>query len=199
MEEIYSWLENLVSHLGYLGIFILTTVESTFVPLPAEFTVIPAGSLAAKGQLNYLLVLAASTLGVIAGSAINYWLGFQYGRRFILRYGKYIFIKPSFLKKTELFFAKHGGLAVLLGRILPAVKHYIAFVAGIAQMNKHKFFIYTTIGGVIWMWLLVHIGYMAEKTAAKGGSPVESIETVAISITVVTLLALFVKNKMMKH
>lgn len=199
--DIFSleFLEHLVEKLGYVGIFLLTTVESTFVPIPAEVTVIPAGALAAKGVMSYWLVIATSTLGVIAGSAINYWLGYHYGRKLILRYGKYVFMTPAFLDKTERFFAKYGKLAVFLGRVLPGVKHYIAFAAGIAKMEIKPFLIFSALGGLVWMWLLVHIGYMAEISAEKGTSHFSSLEIIAIAITAATLLALFVKQRMMKH
>lgn len=185
--------------MGYVGIFLLTTIESTFVPIPAEVTVIPAGILAAKGIMNYWLVIAASTLGVIAGSAINYWLGFHYGRKLILRYGKYVFMKESFLHKTEIFFASHGGLAIFLGRILPGVKHYIAFAAGIAQMKIRPFLFYSGLGGLLWCWILVHIGYMAEMSSEKGGGNFSSLEIISAAIVGVTLVALLIKQKMMKH
>jgi membrane protein DedA with SNARE-associated domain len=194
-----AFLPDLVERMGYVGIFLLTTIESTFVPIPAEVTVIPAGILAAKGVMNYWLVIATSTLGVIAGSAINYWLGFHYGRKLILRYGKYVFMTPAFLEKTEKFFAKYGKLAVFLGRVLPGVKHYIAFAAGIAKMSIKPFLIYSALGGLVWMWLLVHIGYMAEINAEKGTSHFSSLEIISVAIVGVTLVALFVKQKMMKH
>lgn len=199
--DIFSaeFLPELVDKMGYVGIFILTTIESTFVPIPAELTVIPAGILAAKGVMNYWLVLATSTLGVVAGSAINYWLGYNYGRRLILRYGKYVFMDATFLTKTEVFFQKHGRLAVFMGRILPGVKHYIAFVAGIAKMPLKPFMIYTTLGGLVWMWILVQIGYSAELSAEKPGSDFGTLDIIVAAVTIVTVIAFLVKRKFMKH
>lgn len=194
-----QWLLDLVEHLGYVGIFVATLIESTFVPIPAEVTMIPAGMLAAKGEMNYWLALISSVLGVIAGSCINYWIGIRFGRTFLLRYGRYIFIKPSFLHKTELFFARYGRMAVFLGRLLPGIKHYIAFVAGIAQMKFQPFITYTAFGGLIWMWVILQIGYMAEKQAEHSANSLSSLELIVIAITGVTIVAWFIKTRLMRH
>ncbi len=193
------WLLELVTHLGYLGIFVATLIESTFVPIPAEVTMIPAGILAAKGELNYWLVLASATAGVIAGSLINYWIGLRYGRALVVRYGPYVFIKPEFLGKTELFFARYGWLAVFLGRLLPGVKHYISFVAGIARMKFQPFFTYTAFGGLIWIWIILQVGFMAERSAENGNSSVSTLEMALVAVAVISLAAWIAKKKLMRH
>lgn len=194
-----QWLMELVERLGYAGIFIATLIESSFVPIPAEVTMIPAGMLAFKGIFNYWLVLASATAGTIAGSLFNYWIGLQFGRKFILRYGKYIFIKHSFLDKTESFFTRYGRLAVFLGRLLPGIKHYIAFVAGIARMKFQPFITYTSLGALIWMWALLQVGYMAQRNTENGNSDLSSLELIVFAITVISLLAWWVKQRMMRH
>lgn len=196
MEE---FLLRFVEHLGYIGIFFTTLIESTFVPIPAEVTVVPAGMLAAKGHFSYWGVLASATMGVIAGSAINYWIGSRYGRVLIIKFGKYVFLKPSFLRRTEIFFEKYGAFAVFIGRLLPGLRHYIGFVAGIAKMKFQLFVIYTSLGGLIWMWILLQVGYMAEKNSAKGNADLSSLELIVIAVTVITLIAYFIKKKIFKH
>jgi membrane protein DedA with SNARE-associated domain len=201
MEEFAQSLLHLVDHLGYLGIFLATLVESTFVPVPAEFTMIPAGILAAKGEMNYWAVLGSSALGVLVGSLINYWVGLYFGRALLLRFGKYIFIKPTYLEKTEKFFAKFGTLAAFSGRLLPGVRHYIGFVAGIARMKLRPFVVATALGGLIWMWILLQISFMAQLRAERNGgtTDIESIEAIILIITLVTLAAYFVKQRLMRH
>ncbi|MCC7260055.1 MAG: DedA family protein [Alphaproteobacteria bacterium] len=196
MEE---WLLDLVHTLGYLGVFIATLIESTFVPIPAEMTMIPAGILAAKGEFNYWMVLFSSTLGVIAGSLVNYWIGLRFGRALIIRYGKYIFIKHSFLEKTEKFFARYGGAAAFMGRLLPVVRHYIAFVAGIARMKLQPFFIYSSLGGLIWMWILLQVGFMAERSKENGITDISSLDMTLIAVAIISLFAWLIKNRLMKH
>jgi membrane protein DedA with SNARE-associated domain len=194
-----QWLMDLVDKLGYIGIFIATMVESTFVPIPAEVTVIPAGMLAAAGKINYWGALVSATAGVVVGSLLNYYIGLRFGRGLILRYGKYIFIKPEFLHKTEHFFARHGAFTVFIGRLLPGIKHYIAFVAGIAKMKLRPFLIYTSFGGLIWIWLLLQIGFMAEKQEMAGNGHITSVEMIAVAVTFITVVSWVVRSRMMKH
>ena len=190
---------EIVLKLGYVGIFIATFVESTFVPIPSEVTMIPAGILVAKGDLSYAWTLISSTLGVIFGSCFNYWIGIRFGRGLLEKYGKYVFIKHEFLSKTERFFAKYGSFAVFIGRLLPGVRHYIAFAAGIANMRFKSFVIYTSVGGLIWMWILLEMGRMAEKNSANEEAAIGSFETIVIGISVITLLAWIAKKKLMKN
>jgi membrane protein DedA with SNARE-associated domain len=181
ITTITEFLMHLVKDLGYIGIFIATLVESTFVPIPAEVTMIPAGINAGKGEMNYWLILLSSTAGVIVGSLVNYYIGFKYGRGFIVRYGKYFFLKPSFLDKVEVFFQKHGTFAAFSGRLIPGVRHYIAFPAGMAKMNMKTFIICTATGGLIWMWILLHLGYRAgQKAGADGTVSLENLEQVIV-------------------
>jgi len=187
---------ELVKHLGYLGIFIATLIESTFIPIPAEVTMIPAGMLAAEGYFNYWGLLVTSTAGVLTGSLVNYWIGLRFGRAIIIKYGSYVLLKHQHLMKTELFFAKYGKLAVFLGRLLVGVKHYIAFVAGIARMRLKAFIISTSLGGLVWMWIILHIGYMTKRSNT---TVVGELEIILISVAVVTLIAWLIKRKFMKH
>ncbi|MCD6035156.1 MAG: hypothetical protein K0R63_897 [Rickettsiales bacterium] len=194
-----DYLLQIVERFGYIGIFLATTVESMFLPLPAEITMIPAGMLAAQGVMNYWGVLASGVLGILLGSWINYWIGLHLGRTLLLRFGKYVFIKPEFLAKTEGFFTRYGKLAVFIGRLLPGVKHYIAFVAGIARMKMRPFILYTGLGGIIWTWILLQIGFMAERNYERGNSTVSTLEIIIIALTLVTFLAWYLKEKMMHH
>jgi membrane protein DedA with SNARE-associated domain len=193
------FLLDLVEKLGYIGLFFATLIESTFVPIPSEVTMIPAGMLVAQGKLWYWGVLMSATLGVLAGSFINYWFGVKFGRTLITRYGKYIFLKPSALKKTERFFAKYGGLAIFIGRLLPGIKHYIAFAAGIALMPFKPFITFTAIGGLIWIWLLLHVSYLAELKAESNGMSMSSLPWIVGAVILISLAAWLVKEKMMKH
>jgi len=199
MDAISEWLTHLVDHLGYLGIFFATLIESTFVPIPAEVTMIPAGMLAAEGKLNYWILLFASTMGVIVGSFINYWVGIRFGRTWVLRYGKYLMIKHHHVEKTDYFFARYGSLAVFIGRLLPGVRHYIAFIAGVAAMRLRPFIIYTALGGMIWMWVLLQIGYMTQKQVEKGNTSISSLETVMIACAILGVVAFFIQRWMINH
>lgn len=159
LHQFVAWLVDFVHHLGYIGIFIMTFIESTFVPIPAEVTMIPAGYLVQQGKMDLAPVLLASIVGTVGGAYFNYWLAKRYGRDLFIRYGKYFMMTPEKLDKLERFFAKHGVISTFTGRLLPGIRHYISFPAGLAKMNVNKFIGYTALGGAIWMTVLVLLGY----------------------------------------
>ncbi|HHO42770.1 MAG TPA: DedA family protein [Epsilonproteobacteria bacterium] len=159
MDEIAIKLVAMIGDWGYLGIFILMFLESSFFPFPSEVVMIPAGYLAYKGEMNLVGVLGAGVAGSVAGALFNYWLAMIFGRAFLLRYGKYFFFSPQALQKLELFFAKHGEISTFNGRLIPAVRQYISLPAGLAKMSILKFVVYTSLGASIWMAVLVGLGY----------------------------------------
>ncbi len=199
MQQIIAFLLHIVHELGYLGLFLATLIESTFVPIPAEVTMLPAGILVGQGKMNYALALLASTSGVVLGSGINYWVGLRFGRGFIVRYGKYFLLRASFLDKVELFFQKHGSFATFAGRLIPGVRHYIAFPAGMARMNIRKFFLYTSTGGGLWMLILLHLGYTAGKNSVDGEVKIQNLEQVVIYLALILGAIYLVRTFLMKR
>ncbi len=159
LEQFVNWLVSIVHDLGVLGIFVMTFVESTFVPIPAEMTMIPAGYLVQQGKMPFVPVLAASIVGTVSGAYFNYWLARYFGRGIFIRYGKWLMIDEAKLIKLESFFRKHGAISTFTGRLIPGLRHYIAFPAGLARMDIRKFFLYTALGGGIWMTVLICLGY----------------------------------------
>jgi membrane protein DedA with SNARE-associated domain len=159
MHDFILWLVDFVKHLGYFGIFVMTLIESTFVPIPAEVTMLPAGYLVQQGVFNFWLVLLSSVFGTVVGSYINYWLAKHHGRKLFNKYGKYLMMTPAKMEKLESFYEQHGSLSTFIGRLLPGLRHYISFPAGLAKMHLGKFFLYTGLGGAIWMAILLFIGY----------------------------------------
>lgn len=158
-EEVIHWLVALVDQLGILGIFVMTFLESTFAPIPSEMTMIPAGYLVQQGKMDLVSVLIASILGTISGAYFNYWIARRFGRGLFLRYGKYFLMTPEKLAKLEKFFYSHGAISTFTGRLIPGIRHYISFPAGLAQMDRRKFLIYTATGGALWMSTLITLGY----------------------------------------
>lgn len=178
LHQFVTWLVELVHELGYIGIFIMTFVESTFVPIPAEVTMIPAGYLVHQGHMQFIPALVASIIGTVGGSYFNYWIAKKYGRDLFIRYGKYLMMTPAKLTKLENFFYEHGAVSTFTGRLIPGLRHYISFPAGLARMNLNKFILYTGLGGGIWMSVLLGLGYyigenqelvMSYLPMAKGG------------------------------
>ena len=158
-DALVQWLVALVEHLGVIGIFIMTFLESTFMPIPSEMTMIPAGYLVQQGKMDLLSVLLASIVGTIGGAYFNYLIARHFGRGLFLRYGKYFLMTPEKLAKLEAFFAKHGAISTFIGRLIPGIRHYISFPAGLAQMSGRTFVTYTALGGTLWMSILITLGY----------------------------------------
>ncbi len=160
LEELGQWLVDFVHQFGYAGIFIMSLLESTFVPIPGEVTMIPAGVLVQQGHMNFFVVVFLATLGALAGSLANYYLAYYLGRRFFYNYGKYFFFTHDKIDKLDKFFSSHGDISTFTGRLLPGVRHFIAFPAGLGHMDLKKFCIYTTLGSGIWMTILTTVGYL---------------------------------------
>jgi len=122
LADIVTWLVATIGHWGYPGIFILMFLESSFFPFPSEVVIPPAGYLAAMGEMNLALVIAAGIAGSLFGSLFNYYLAVWVGRPFLHRYGSYLMITHKTLDRAEVFFADHGHISTFVGRLLPGIR-----------------------------------------------------------------------------
>jgi membrane protein DedA with SNARE-associated domain len=143
---------------GYGGIALLMGIESACIPLPSEIIMPFAGYLVYLGHFNLWLAATAGAIGCNAGSVVAYWIGAKGGRPLVERYGRWVLMSHHDLDRMTAFFEKHGAIAVLLGRLLPVVRTFIAFPAGIAKMNQIKFHIYTFVGSWPWCFVLAYVG-----------------------------------------
>lgn len=159
LHELIDWILATVGAWGYPGIFILMALESTVVPIPSELVLIPAGYLAHKGEMNFLFIILASTLGSWVGASFNYAFALWVGRPFLEKYGKYFFVRPALLEKTDHFFVKHGAISTFTGRLIPGIRHLISLPAGLTRMNFASFSLYTCLGAGIWSLVLTLMGY----------------------------------------
>ncbi|AXK49452.1 DedA family protein [Aliarcobacter trophiarum LMG 25534] len=159
LSEIINFIVETVGQLGYAGIFIMMFLESSFFPFPSEVVIIPAGYLAYKGEMNMYLVILFGILGSLAGAIFNYYFALKVGRRFLMKYGKYILISEDTVLKMEDFFNKHGHISTLFGRLIPVVRQYISLPAGLARMNLYIFSVFTSLGAGIWVIILAFLGY----------------------------------------
>jgi len=187
LQQAAEWLVEFVHHFGYVGIFVMTALESTFFPVPSEVTMIPAGYLAQQGKMQLPFILLASVAGTLFGSLFNYWIARHYGRRFLAAYGKYMFFGHDKMDKLDRFFSNHGEISIFTGRLIPGVRHVISFPAGLAHMNLRKFTVYTTIGGGLWMLTLIVIGYVigGNKDLVKHYMPyITSIALMLVAVLV---------------
>ncbi|MDE2235890.1 MAG: DedA family protein [Gammaproteobacteria bacterium] len=147
-----------ISTFGYGGIVLLMAIESACIPLPSEIIMPFAGYLVYKGDFNLWLVATAGAAGCVLGSLLAYWVGAKGGRPLAEKYGRYILVSPHDLETADRWFARRGDIIILVGRLLPLVRTFIAFPAGVARMPMLKFMVYTFIGSFLWCWGLAWIG-----------------------------------------
>ncbi len=159
-QIILDYLVFLVDKVGYLGIFIGMFLESTFVPIPSEIIMLPAGIAASEGRFNLYLVIIIGVIGNLLGAIFNYYLAIYCGRPLILKIGKYFFVREKTIVKIENFFKNHGSISTFTGRLIPGVRHYISLPAGIARMDFRKFCFYTTTGSALWVTILTYMGFL---------------------------------------
>jgi membrane protein DedA with SNARE-associated domain len=183
-ETVVHNIVEIVSQLGYAGIVIMMFLESTFFPFPSEVVMIPAGMLAATGEMNIYLVILLGVLGSVLGALFNFFLAFKFGRIIVLKFGKYFFFKEKELEKMEAFFHKHGAVSTFTGRLIPGIRQYISLPAGLAKMNVGVFALFTALGAGIWSAVLALIGFYI-------GDDIEALHTalmwtlLAVSILIV--------------
>ncbi len=160
LEQFIQWLLNQLLTLGYPGIMVLMAMESSVLPVPAELVMPPAGYWVAKGEMDATLAIAAGVVGSVVGSLVNYGVAHWLGRGFVRRFGRYVFVSEQSLARAERYFAAHGEISVLMGRMLPVVRHLISIPAGISRMPLLRFLSYTALGAFAWCSILTAIGYV---------------------------------------
>jgi membrane protein DedA with SNARE-associated domain len=199
-EIVIPFLNNLYGAVGYLGVTIAMAIESAMIPLPSELILPYAGFLVSDptqlepltGQpWNFWLVVLFATIGNTLGSLIAYAIGAYGGRPFLERYGRYLLIRPHEIELAEEFFRKHGAATVFIGRLLPIVRTFISFPAGVARMRLSTFIIFSTAGAAIWSTLLVYAGVLLGENWEAIRHALQPFDTV-IAVGVVVLVIVFI-------
>jgi len=183
LADLAQWLVANILDMGYMGIFLLMMIESSFIPFPSEIVLIPAGYLAQQGEMNITLIFLAALLGSMMGAFINYFGALYIGRTLLMRYGKYFFISNEAMLKMDAFFEKHGPISTFTGRLIPGIRQLISIPAGLSKMSLGSFSFYTALGAGIWSMILIALGYIL-------GEQQELITTYLHQITLVTILVL---------
>ena len=175
-------IETLAAHLdtfaalapvwGLVFVFVFMTIESSFIPFPSEVVMIPAGFLAARGEFGFesgLLAVSAAIvvgiLGSLAGAYVNYFLALKVGKPFLLKYGKWFFLKPAALERACELFNRYGAATTFICRMIPAIRQLISIPAGIARMPFVPFTVFTSLGAGIWTAILAIVGYVLGHSA----------------------------------
>ncbi len=189
LRELAADLVDLILDWGYLGVFVLMTIESSFIPFPSEIVLIPAGYLASKGEMHIGMIMLSALGGSMTGAFVNYYLALLLGRKILSKYGKYFFIKENALQKMDDYFEKHGHISTFIGRLLPGIRQLISIPAGLARMNLAVFSIYTALGASLWAFILVMLGYTIGENQELLDAYLKQITFVVVVILV--LLALW--------
>lgn len=174
LEILANWVIDLISVLGYWGVFFLMTLESALIPIPSEVTMPFSGFLVFSGKFNFWAVVATGTLGNLAGSLLAYYLGLwgqeRVVRKIIRQWGKYLLITEDEFDRAKVWFRRWGEPIVFFSRILPVIRTFISLPAGVAKMNLTKFIFYTTVGSFLWSLFLTSIGFvLGENWHSLGG------------------------------
>ncbi len=154
-----SYIIAVISILGYPGIVLLMTIESACTPLPSEVILLFSGYLVWTGDFNIWWVATMGTLGCNLGSIVGYYLGAYGGRPFLMRYGKYFLVSGREVEIADRWFERHGQWTVFFSRLLPIIRTFISFPAGVARMDFWKFNVYTFLGSFPWCFGLAYAGY----------------------------------------
>ena len=194
LERFIDWLLKVLLDLGYPGIVGLMAMESSILPVPSELVMPPAGYWAAKGQMSFPLVVLCGVVGSVIGALANYYGAQLIGRPLIQRYGKYVLLSEKNLLRSERFFAEHGEISTLIGRLFPVVRHLISIPAGLHRMPLPKFILYTAVGAAIWCVILTWIGYfLGQHESTLRNEEINRYVTWAVLILVpVSLIAIVI-------
>lgn len=199
-QIVIPFLNSLYGAVGYVGVMLAMAIESAMVPLPSELILPYAGFLVSDptqlepltgGAWNFWIVVVVGTIGNTLGSLVAYAIGAFGGRPFLERYGKYLLIRQHEIELADRFFQRHGNATVFVGRLLPIVRTFISFPAGVARMPIGPFILYSTVGALLWSILLVYAGTLLGENWAEIRHILEPFD-LAIAVGVVALVVGFV-------
>ena len=187
-----SWVQGLIESWGALGVALLMFLENIFPPIPSELVLPLAGYRASQGDLSLVMALVAGTIGSVLGVTIWYfagrWLGMDRLKHFSRKHGRLLTLTPQEIDQAGDWFERHGGKAVLLGRLVPAVRTLISIPAGVCGMSLVRFLVLSTIGTAIWSTVLILAGYWAGSSFDQIQKYVSPVGNVIIAAAVLYYL-----------
>lgn len=193
LARLAEWLTNVVDFFGYAGVFVLVALGNLHLPVPTQLTLPLSGFLIGQGRFSFLPVMASSTAAAVAVSLVFYyvgaWIGEENLRRFVVRFGRFVFVGESDLDKATRVFERHGGKAILLGHFVPGVGAFISIPAGIKHMPIFgRFMAYTLIGCVLWNGVHVGLGWALGSQWTLVKHYVSIIEYAVLAVLVVGIV-----------
>ena len=173
-----------INSLGYLGIALLMALENIFPPIPSELIMPLGGFAVSQGKLKLLYVVIAGTIGSVLGATPWYFLGKYWGlkrtKKIADRYGKWLTVSGEDVEKAKTWFDRRGYAATALGRLVPGIRTYISIPAGISRMPLLPFLIYSTVGSVVWVFLLTYAGYILGENYELVGTYLKPVSAIVL-------------------
>lgn len=198
VTELLEWVSGLatglIDSLGYFGIVLGMAIESINIPLPSEVLMTFSGALAAEGRFDFWWVVLAGAAGNVIGSVGNYYLGAYGGRPLLEKYGKYVLIHHKDLELADRWFAKYGLAAVFFTRMLPVIRTFISFPAGVSRVRLGPFVILTFLGSFIWSAFLAYLGFYFGENYEEQIRPIFKQFDLVIGLLLVLAIAWYIKR-----
>jgi len=188
-------LSSLVSHYGVLAVLLLMAAESCGIPFPSEVIMPSAGLLAATGHLNLAEAILAGTVGNLLGSLLAFALAARFGEPLLLGPGRWIGIRAHHLEIADGWFQRWGLWAVFFGRVLPVVRTYISFPAGLARINLVWFSVLTFVGALPWCAALALVGYTLGKNYERVSGPIQLAAIVVAVVVAIVVVAWYLRGR----
>ncbi len=186
--DLFAWTKDLISNLGYFGVFLGTFLESLFPPIPSEVIMGFAGFLVSEGRFNFWLVILAAVLGNMASATLIWWVGRRFGRQALIRWGKYIGVSSVEIEKGEKLFQRYGYRMVFIFQMIPLARSWIAFPAGILKTKYPIFILVNTLGASIWLTMLCYLGVTAGQNWDQISDWIKPFERVILILLGLLLL-----------
>ncbi|WP_273502643.1 DedA family protein [Paracoccus sphaerophysae] len=188
----FDWVVSVISGWGYPGVFVLMLLENLFPPIPSEVIMPLAGYLVGEGGLALVPTILAGTLGSMLGTSLWYvigaWIGAERLKRWAARRGRLLTLSPSDVNTAQAWFDRRGGLAVLFGRMIPAVRTLISVPAGIARMPLPRFLAFTLLGSALWTGLLTAAGLLLSANYARVADVIDPLSKLVVAAVVLVYL-----------
>lgn len=195
LASLHSIVSNWVMSGGIAIVFLLMAAESCGIPFPSEVIMPAAGIFAAQGQLNFFAAVVAGAAGNLAGSLIAYVVARRYGEPVLLGPGRRIGIRPSHVEMADGWFRRFGLAAVFFGRLLPVIRTYISFPAGLAKVEPLRFSVLTFAGALPWCFLLTWLGAQVGANLDSIAGPIEKLAVVLAVLVAAVIVAWFIRGR----
>ena len=194
-----DWITDTITRMGELGVFLLTLLETVFPPIPSELVMPLAGYIASRGGMSLWGAVLAGTLGALLGALLLYWVGRKLGEERLMdfadRHGRWLTLSRHDIERASQWFAKHGGWAVFVCRLIPGLRSLISIPAGIHGMALLPFVAVTALGSLVWTAVLVYLGYVLGANFEQVGEWVDPVSKGVLLVIAVWYVGRVVTHK----